>query len=431
MAKTVRFLHCADLHIDTPFRGLAETPPGLRDLLGQATYRSFCNIVELAIQEQVDCVLVAGDAYDSADRSLHAQLRFAHGLQRLSDAGIPSFVVHGNRDPLDSRSAALEYPANTCVFEADAVQCFPVVKNGEPIAEVYGISFPTRKVNDNLASGFRRAHPDLPAIGLLHASVDGAPGHETCAACSSQDLQTAQLDYWALGHVHAHAVLRPADPAIVYPGSPQATALGETGQKGCCLVTLEPGADPDVRFVPTDLVRFESGTVDVSDCLAPDEAVARVRAKCQEISSGLDGRHAVLALSLTGETDLRAGLHPGADVDGLLGRVREHLDGDEPWIWLERLDLNTQAAYDPQTLGEAKHLVADIASVYHELQDHETPCWQDIGANLGPLFSDWPGQRYLEALSQEDLLELASAARDRTLAGIVGSQHHEDTPDPY
>ena len=98
---TVKFVHCADLHLDTPFRGLSDVAPDVGRALNEATFQSWTNIVDLAIREGVDFVVIAGDVYDSSDRSLRAQFRFRDGLKRLSDHGIPSFVAFGNHDPAE------------------------------------------------------------------------------------------------------------------------------------------------------------------------------------------------------------------------------------------------------------------------------------------------------------------------------------------
>jgi len=154
--RQIRFIHCADLHIDSAFQGLSEIHPALRDLLYHSTFQSFSNIVDLAVAQDVDCVLIAGDVYDSVDKSLQAQLRFRDGLQRISDQGIPTFVACGNHDPLDSWSASLGWPENVTIFEGDHVQRVPLEKNGEVLAQVYGISYCTRDTYDNLALKFER-----------------------------------------------------------------------------------------------------------------------------------------------------------------------------------------------------------------------------------------------------------------------------------
>ena len=134
-----RFLHCSDLHIDSPFKGLSSLQPSLAEILRQSTYQAFQNIVELALQEEVEAVLIAGDIYDGSDKSLEAQLKFRSGLQKLSDAGIDTFIVHGNHDPLDSWSASLDWPERVHVFSGSQTECHPVTKNGEVKAYIYGI----------------------------------------------------------------------------------------------------------------------------------------------------------------------------------------------------------------------------------------------------------------------------------------------------
>ena len=105
-----RFLHCSDLHIDSPFKGLSLMQPSLAEKLRNSTYQAFQNIVKLALQEEVEAVLIAGDIYDGSDRSLQAQLKFRRELQKLSEAGIDTFIVHGNHDSLDGWSNSLAWP---------------------------------------------------------------------------------------------------------------------------------------------------------------------------------------------------------------------------------------------------------------------------------------------------------------------------------
>ena len=146
--RPVRFIHCADLHLGTPFKGISELNPDLGDLLYQSTYLSFDNIVTLAIKESVDCVLIAGDVYDSEDKSLQAQLRFRNGLSRLSEAEIPTLIAYGNHDPLNGWSATLKWPKGVFTFPGDKVECIPLQKNAETIAMVYGISFAKRDIKE-------------------------------------------------------------------------------------------------------------------------------------------------------------------------------------------------------------------------------------------------------------------------------------------
>ncbi|MFP4642433.1 MAG: exonuclease SbcCD subunit D [Dehalococcoidia bacterium] len=422
----MKFIHCADLHIDSPFKGVSDVNPELRELLYQSTYQSFNNIVELAIKEAVDCVLIAGDIYDSANRSVQAQLKFRDGLNRLFDTGIPSFIVHGNHDPLDSWSATLEWPENAFIFPGDRVETKPVTRGGEVIAHISGISFPKRDVYENLAlrfqnteeSGPSSAEKNVPHIGLLHANI-GSTGHEPYAPCTVNDLVGKGIDYWALGHAHAASKLRESDPAIVYSGCSQSRHPGEVGQKGCYLVTLEPGAEPDIRFVPTDVVRYQFDTVDISDCTSLDDVISSVGTKCEDISGTMDGRHAVVRLSLTGRTNLDPELRKGNTTDEITERIREELEGRDPRIWLEKLILNTAGTYSLQSLRQGDDFVADVVAIYDEIESGEGQLWEELQERMETLFSNWQGQRYLEYPSKEEMLELIREARSATLDEFV------------
>ena len=177
-------------------------------------------------------LLVAGDIYDGADRSLRAQLHFADGLAQLEKAGIRSFIRHGNHDPLDGWEARLDLPAG-CVRFGPEVDGFPVFPDERERATVHGVSYPTREVRENLTPLFAEAGSGQGFnIGLPHANVGGNPDHDSYAPCSVSDLAETGLDYWAMGHVHTRQTLRERNPTIVYPGNPQGRHPNEPGARG-------------------------------------------------------------------------------------------------------------------------------------------------------------------------------------------------------
>lgn len=416
--QALRFIHCADLHIDSPFKGLSEIHPELKELLYQSTFQSYNNIVDIAIKEAVDCVLIAGDVYDGADKSLQAQFRFRDGLQRLSEASIPSFVAYGNHDPLDSWSATLEWPEKVKIFPSEVEQV-PLEKDGKVVAHIHGVSFQTREVYDNLALKFERQDADVPYIALLHANVGENTGHEPYAQASKEDLISRQMDYWALGHVHKHAIISDRNPAIVYPGNSQARNPKEIGTKGCCLVTLYPDGECEIDFVATDVVRYEFGNLDVSTCSSIDDLMNSIKEKCEEIAAGMDGRHSIIRLSLTGRTDFHSELQRGDNLNDLMTQVREFFEGGDPWIWLEKLQLNTAGTYDLEALRKGSDLIADVISIYDEMGVEDNDMWDEIRQTLEPLFKTWQGQKYLEEPSTEEMIELVRGARDATLDKLV------------
>ena len=216
----IKFVHCADLHLDSPFKGLFDVAPAIAKSIYNATFEAYDNIIELCLQEQVDALFVAGDIFDGADRSLRAQLRFIEGLNKLEASGIRSFICHGNHDPLDGWEAQLGYPAGCHRFGPE-VSGVPVFSKEPDRTMVYGISYPQREVRENLVPKFNQVDQGPFNIGLLHANVGTDTGHDTYAPCNLSDLEQAGVDYWALGHVHTHQVLRQENPVVVYPGNPQ------------------------------------------------------------------------------------------------------------------------------------------------------------------------------------------------------------------
>ena len=213
---TIRFVHAADLHLDATFGGVDASDRRVTDGLTRSTLDSLDRIVDLCMAREVDFLLIAGDLYNSSDRSLRAQLHFQRAARRLHEAGIPVFAVHGNHDPADGWSAGLDLPESVHFFPTDRVGRHEVHRNGELVCAIYGRSYATRQVTDNLAREFARGADDPLAVGLLHTNVGGREGHENYAPCTVADLRAAAMDYWALGHIHACGRVAD-DPAYDFP----------------------------------------------------------------------------------------------------------------------------------------------------------------------------------------------------------------------
>ncbi len=414
--SSFRFIHCSDLHIDSPFKGLASEKPELAKKLRASTSQAFQNIVDLAIKEKVDAVVIAGDIYDGADKSLQAQFKFRKGLQELSDADIPSFLAHGNHDPLDSRFATLKWPDRVTVFSGEEVECHNIQRDGKTLAEIHGISYPTRDVKENLALRFEpHAGPGF-AIGVLHTNVGHNPDHDDYAPCSIEDLVSRKMDYWALGHIHAYKVLRSSDPAIVYSGNTQARHKNETGVKGCCLVTLHANASPEIQFVAVDSVRFICESVDLRAARSLDDVMQCVQAQCEEISAGAGGRDALIHLTLTGRTQVHRELQQSDNVEHLMEEIQSDFEGRTPALWVA-LAVATQGAYDVEALKQGNDFIADLLTLYEEIENKDEV--DDLRNTLKPVFENWSGRKYLETLSDEELHDLLLRARNLTLDQLV------------
>ena len=267
---TLRFVHTADLHLGSRVMSLPGMDEEDTTALANATYGAWRNIVDLCIGEEVDFLLVAGDTYDGADRNIRAQLQFIEGLRRLDENSIAAYVVRGNHDPDDAWSESIAMPENTTIFSSSEPEV--VIHrdpDGRPLAAIVGMSFATVHIYDNLAEQFPGQEDEWPfTIGLLHCSVGGTVGHEPYAPCSIQDLRRCGYDYWALGHIHRPTILSAGNPQIIYAGTAGAR-YGETGERGCRLVTVDADGTVEVEAVRTCRHLWTEIEIDLSGSVDP------------------------------------------------------------------------------------------------------------------------------------------------------------------
>ena len=407
-----RFIHCSDLHIDSPFKGFTSQVPALTERLRESTFQSFHNIVKLAVEEKVDAVLIAGDIFDGSDRSLQAQLKFRRGLLELSEKNIPTFIVHGNHDPSNSWSRKLDWPESTTIFSSNKVESFPVTRNGKTLAWIYGISYPQKEVKENLALKFKKDQKKGFTVGILHANVGQQPGHDNYAPCSLDDLISSDFDYWALGHIHKFKILRENNPCIVYSGNTQSRHFKEIGPKGCCLVTLNSDAPADIRFVVTEVVSYISTHVDVSGASSINEVLLAIQSKVEEfVKESLTCEGLVARLILTGRTTVHNELNNSLATKALVEEVNTLFEGYSPWILV---DLSTQTAgtYDIDALKDGKDFVADLLNLCNENDQLQS----EIQEAMKPVFESWAGRKYLE---DKDIQAITLKARDMALDQLV------------
>ena len=373
--KKFRFIHAADLHLDSPFRGLGETSPRLAELLHSATFRALDRIVGHAIDSNSDFVVLAGDLYDSSDRSLRALVEFRRQMERLAEHDIGAYVVHGNHDPLNGWGSEFQMPPNVFVFDGE-VRAQPVVRNGREIALVTGVSYTKERVTENLARSFQRTLGDVYSIALLHANVGSQSGHADYAPASIADLVDAGFDYWALGHVHTRAVLS-TSPPIVYPGNPQGRHARETGSRGCFQVDVDANGRTKLKFVETDVVRWASLDFSIADHPRMDSLLDGLRDDVQRVASGFDGP-TVIRYRLVGGGPL----HTDLQRDG----VAQELEHELGKVFdLESLRVATGPEIDRAQLLETEPLVGDFLRLVERAGND--PAYRDhLARGLQPLF---------------------------------------------
>lgn len=382
MNSSFRFIHAADLHLDSPFRGLAKAPVAVREDLADSTFAAVRRLTDMAIAEKVDFIVIAGDLFDEADRSLRAQLTLLKEWERLEREGIAVFAIHGNHDHLGGKRAALTLPRNVHIFGADSASNKPAYRrNGELAAYIYGMSYRQRAETRNLAASYQLQSGAPYHIALLHANVGGNPTHDAYAPCSIDELVTSGFDYWALGHIHKRETLH-ENPHIVYSGNIQGRNPKETGAKGCYVVDVMSQKRTELRFVPLDTVRWVEKEVSIEGIATEQELLRRLQRTVATIREEEEGRSVMLRLLLHGRGDLHSKLNQPLALDTLLEELQEDelpMEGS-PWLYCYSLTSHTGASIDWEVLSAEESFAGELLRLCLQLQQDEE-AWRAFAQN--------------------------------------------------
>lgn len=298
--SSFRFLHAADIHLDSPLRGLSRYEGLPEAEIRGSTRRALDRLVETALTEKVDFVVLAGDLYDGSWQDVGTGLYMVRALSRLVHAGIRVVTLSGNHDAQSVIARELPLPEGIDHFSYDAPQTLHWPELG---VALHGQSFRNRHVTQDMTRSYPAPVAGCFNIGVLHTSLSGYGEHETYAPCSVETLSAKGYDYWALGHVHAREIVC-EHPWIVFPGVLQGRHARETGACGCELVTVEDGIVRSVEFVECDVVRWCRLDLDVSGMQTMDGVLGAARLAMENALSDAGGRTVIARIVLTGRSVL-------------------------------------------------------------------------------------------------------------------------------
>jgi DNA repair protein SbcD/Mre11 len=288
----MRFLHLADLHLDSPFAGRTAR---LRTRLREAARQALSTAVSVALEEELDALLIAGDLLDGEDLSFATERHLMAELGRLEEGGVQVVYVTGNHDP-GMRGGAVSrvpWPEGIRVIDGPEPVAVEIRRDGETVGVVTGAGHPSNRFGEDLSRAFPRPRGPLPQVGLLHTQVGGATGegeHHRYAPSELARLERSGHHYWALGHIHLRQELS-AIPSIHYPGNLQGRSPRETGAKGGLLVDLSTPGAPGVEFVELAPTRWERLRVQGLESLQRiEEVVRRVEEAWREVRDEDPGR---------------------------------------------------------------------------------------------------------------------------------------------
>lgn len=415
----LRFLHAADIHLDSPLRGLRTRAGDRGREVADAPRLTFVRLVDFAIEQKIDLLLLAGDNWDGGHSDYASLLFFADQMTRLNRQGIRVVMIQGNHDA--ENQLRLTMPENVRMMSSRSPhsEIFP-----DLALAIHGQSYPRRDVMENLASKYPAAKAGMLNIGLLHTAVTGHSGaHRSYAPCTIEDLRDKSYDYWALGHVHARAELS-RDPWVVYPGNLQTRMMREAGDKGATLVTVQHGRIESVEHVALDVVRWLPAEVDMTGCTTQDGLAGRLKERLQDAVIAADGRMVVARVSLTGMTELHQALKVNADrwIEAEIDRASLEFDN----LWLEQVIVTTRAAgagrlADGDRLSEIERTIEALRTSAQERT------WMrgqigEVVEKLVPSLAELAGQGPDgEQVNQDVLLDLVlDDARDMLLGQFGG-----------
>lgn len=398
----MKFIHTADLHVDSPLRGLSFYPDAPAERLRTATRDAFHNLVGVAIEERVDFMVIAGDVYDGDWKDFNTGLFFVRQMGRLRQAKIPVYLLYGNHDAESEMTRGLELPDNVHVFSSRKAETFQI--DALKVA-LHGRSFKVAATTDNLLPGYPAPLAGWLNIGVLHTALEGNTEHARYAPCSVAELQAKGYQYWALGHVHGHWLLR-GDTTIAYPGNLQGRHIGEPGARGALLVSAEDGEITDIDRLEVDVLRWHTLTIDTSPVEDFRGAVRLVGPAMEQL---LHASKAGIPLAVRVVFTGRSAAH-GALV-AAEGQLRQEviaqavaLDADR--IWVEKVRVSSAPLGTGHTLGDAESQDAFNTLQELALSAHEDPEF------VRALQADW--QAVLEKLPHDVLQAAPGLAALRT-----------------
>jgi DNA repair protein SbcD/Mre11 len=400
-----KFLHAADLHLDSPMKGLERYDGAPVELVRGATRRALENLVHLALEEHANFLVIAGDLYDQDWKDYNTALFLAAQMSRLRQAGIRVYIVTGNHDAASQITRSLRMPDNVRLLSAERPES--VVLDDLGVA-IHGQSFATRAVRDDLCAAYPPALRDLFNIGLLHTAATGREGHEPYAPCSIEELLSRNYDYWALGHVHEREILY-RDPWVVFPGNTQGRHVRECGPKGCTLVKVEDGNRASVEHRDLNVVTWAHCEIDAVDANSPEDVIDAARLQIEQQMEGAGGRLLAVRIEVHGATTAHSEL--AGDLEKWTSEIRAAAtDVGGGAVWIEQVKFRTWPLVDLDKGLAQDDAVAEVLRLVRDLESSDE-IFQPVVDELATLRTRLPG----DLVENTPALNLASPDNARAV----------------
>lgn len=415
----MRFIHAADIHLDSPLTGLSAYADAPVEMLRTATREAFSNLVTEAVEQQIDFMVIAGDLYDGTWKDYNTGIYFCKEMGRLKKAAIPVYLLFGNHDAESEMTKKLQLPDNVFTFDTRKPTTF---KLDHLKVALHGQSFKEPETKENLVTGYPAPLQGMFNIGVLHTALEGGTIHANYAPCSLNELHAKGYDYWALGHVHEHRIWKGVS-TIVFPGNLQGRHIRETGPHGAVLVTADELGVHEVERLYVDVLRWHSLDVNVSQCNTLSEVV-------RAIGKGLEGIVEIspasipvaIRVTVTGKTPAHGELF-GLELQ-LRAEVLALAAAFGPGrLWIEKVKVGTSAVNESEAVKERADALSDLQDILL-VAETDQDFLKGLQEDLLALVTKAPTELqtsvpYFKDIRSGDLVGLVSDVRTRLVAHLA------------
>ncbi|MBU5465598.1 DNA repair exonuclease [Virgibacillus sp. MSJ-26] len=410
MNKNLTFIHAADLHLDSPFKGLANIPERIFSDVLKSTFVALDNLITVAVERDVDFILLAGDLFDNERKSLKAQIHLRNAFERLKHHNINVYLSYGNHDFINGNAHQIKYPDNVYCFPDENVSHVVYKKNDHPMAKIYGFSYENQAIKINKTPEFKLADETIPFhIAMLHGSLASNTDHDTYAPFQLSELTSKGFDYWALGHIHQRDILSQSPP-VVYPGNTQGRHRKESGAKGCYYVKLSE-TNVDLSFIPLQSILFNTVKVAIFDNqdINQFELILKTEMEKQLTNSP---QLIYLIIENKNEEDFSFSNDAGL-LDDLIEVVNDLFKDQKNWLYIYRYTVLNKRQKTSQDSFEHDYFIGELATqlTHSSIDDY-----------LNDLYQHRQARKYLNNLSLESKEDIRNEAYVLLVNGLLDGQ---------
>lgn len=419
-------MHVADLHLDSPFKGMGIHQQSIQKQLIQAPYQAFDRCVSIAINQDVDVFIIVGDIYDANRQTIYAQNFFMKQLVRLDKAKIPVILSHGNHDYLKPDKKRPIYPDSVYVFNNEEVEHVDLTLRDQSTVRFYGFSYLQRWIKERMIQRFpKNPHMTDYTVGLLHGSVEGLESAEgNYAPFSLQELLNKDYDYWALGHIHQNTVLHET-PLIQYSGTIQGRHRNEVGDKGAFIIEINRNAPTVSEFISLAPVVWQNARIDCTQEWQAADVVSQIEQVIKNYQSEAEAslQSQILTLTLTNAQRLSPELQQQIE-KGELAFALENLSPEPPFVHVSNLRLSSNMALDAFQYDDA------LNQSFHEASERfeSGQAYEEIMSDVfhHSIVKKWLPELVEDSQMKEDIIKSSQQLMIQTIGFEAKEVTHED-----